>query len=309
MATKEGILWLYAHCNVYAQDLRLEIANVAATQLLDEFDATQPMEDFDATQPQDDEGIPLPLARSYFSSGTMQKARDKRRDQPGVPVHHKDRLTTVYAPITVGQDAFKLRALKDLVGIKLDGALRNVFDRLELDRQKARPRAPPVGTRPWFYSASATGKQAPHTQVLHTRKCTDRMNGNDFSSGPDYDSDAFQLHEFDFMQGPPVGIRTVFCKMCKEYSDARPAAYPGLDRAENPEPESKADAYPDMSLVPAPVTAPVPAPEPALVPVSFPVPAPVPKPKPRRVVVEEDTTMCVLQLLVMQMLLRNHKHE
>lgn len=255
MASPEGIRQLYAHCAKQAKEIQLGLLPLASEE--------------------EEEGVPLPGRKSYFSSGTMQKARKKRLAQASVAVHHRDSdtLDKVYAPI-LGRDAFKLRALKDLVGIKLDGASTNVFDRLEDARRKARPGAPPVGTRPWFYSATATGKQAPHTQVLHSRKCTDRMNGNDYSSGPEYESDTFQLHEFDFMAGPPVGIRTVFCKMCKEYEEG---VYPDLGRPEvEILPVATPGLYPDLNR--------------------------------KEVVVDEDPTMHVLQMLAMHLFLRKSQH-
>lgn len=139
-------------------------------------------------------------------------------------VPHAGVLQPVYVPRVTGPDAFKTRALRNMLELAAPARM-SVYDRIEASRDAiAHPRQR-IGGRPWYYFPKATGTTAPGTQVMHSRACTDRKNGADY--GRESTTAQIAFHDFDAMTHAVPGMRLVFCKVCRRYVDRREASAPG----------------------------------------------------------------------------------
>jgi len=179
---------------------------------------TQPHILDDDEPPSAADAVHLPRPQPNLAPSVVA-ARKLRTQSKGVPVLHDGRWHLAYTPIWKGQDAIKLRAVQDLIGFRKSG--KTVFDRLETEHRRIHPEARrTIGDRPWYYQPSATGRQFPRTQVLHTRRCLDRYNGQAYGVAPDESSDAWSFYDFDLPRDQLVlNYTLVFCKSCKKYKD------------------------------------------------------------------------------------------
>ncbi len=135
----------------------------------------------------------------------------------GLVVYHKDEWVLVHMPRN--RDATRLRAAKSMLGIREAGPDdKSRYDVLEDGRKLLSPLADAVEDRPWYYYPTATGSQGAGVQVLHTRRCLDRKNGNKNAraKAAPANSDKIALYQFDMMTRV-VGYRLKFCKECKQY--------------------------------------------------------------------------------------------
>jgi hypothetical protein len=171
---------------------------------------------------------------------SIQLARAKRLFSPdGVAVRHGNNGPWVkaYLPRFKGADAMKVRALKSLLGASAAPTVdKSVFDRLENLRKKAYPRrlTDEIGDRPWFYATRAVGTRGPGVIVLHTRRCTDRFNGEQYGEEAEAESDSVSFIDFDILRGGPVGFKLIFCKVCRQYAQPEPPPPPLSETDDDP---------------------------------------------------------------------------
>ena len=160
-----------------------------------------------------------PRKKNPNTSKSITKARKLRMEgNEHIVVEHDGEWMFVYAPRMRGSDAFKVRALVSLVKVpELD---MSIFQKLEDTRALTYPnrQTTSIGMRPWYYFPSSTGKTFPNTQVLHTRACTDRFNGEEYGAEALAScKDSVNFYDFDLVHTAVVGPRLVFCKVCKKY--------------------------------------------------------------------------------------------
>lgn len=176
----------------------------------------------------DDDPAPLvpssakPVNPNPDNAGTVQKTRKQRLNGPIMPMLHNGEIVDIYIPFKRGQDALKVRALKNMTGAetlarhKIGPQFGSSIDRMEVKRWKLG--LPPIGMRPWYYYPKATGKHQPGVQILHVRDCRDRKNGKEFGKEPEWENDGMAYYDFDLGMAPGDYI-LAFCKECKRYKE------------------------------------------------------------------------------------------
>jgi hypothetical protein len=183
-------------------------------------------DDDDATiaydRPDDDDDIDvyriLDDERLHSTDRARIKVMEERdKAKTGLAVKHRGVWVLVHKPRN--RDATRLRAAKVMLGIQ-DAApgAKSRYDVLEEERRKLAPLSEEVRDRPWYYYPTATGSQGAGVQVLHTRRCLDRRNGNNNSRAraAPATSDKIALYQFDQLKRV-IGYRLKFCKECKQY--------------------------------------------------------------------------------------------
>lgn len=186
---------------------------------VDDDDATigYPLDDDD-----DEDDIDIYRVLDNERLHSTDRARKKLMEQAkaeasGVAVFHKGGWVMVHKPRN--RDATRLRAAKVMLGIQdVAPGGKTRYDVLEEQRRVLAPLAPRIDDRPWYYYPTATGSQGPFVQVLHTRRCLDRKNGNsnNRAKAAPASSDKIAVYQFDQIKRV-VGYRLRFCKECKQY--------------------------------------------------------------------------------------------